>query len=71
MKITKTSTLTGNTNTMELDITDEQIAKWESGTLIQLAMPHLKPEEREFLISGTTPEDWNKLFPEEEEEEEL
>ena len=68
MKITKTSTLTGNTNTMELDITDEQIAKWESGTLIQLAMPHLKPEEREFLISGTTPEAWNELFPEEEEE---
>ena len=69
MKITKTSTLTGNTNTMELDITEEQMFNWQhKGMLIQLAMPHLKPEEREFLISGTTPEDWNELFPEEEEE---
>jgi hypothetical protein len=68
MKITKTSTLTGNTNTMDLDITDEQISKWENGMLIQLAMPHLSIGEREFLISGTTPEDWDRLFPEEEEE---
>lgn len=69
MKITKTSTLTGNTNTMDLDITEEQMFNWQhKGMLIQLAMPHLKPEEREFLISGTTPEDWNELFPIEEEE---
>ena len=69
MKITKTSTLTGNENTMELEITEEQMFNWRQGMLIQLAMPHLKPEEREFLISGTTPEDWDKLFPKEDEEE--
>jgi hypothetical protein len=70
MKITKTSTLSGSTNTMELDITEEQMFNWKhKGMLIQLAMPNLSPDEREFLISGTTPEDWDKMFPPEEEEE--
>ena len=54
-------------NTMDLDITQEQLDAWENkGVLIQDAMPDLKPEEREFLISGITPEKWNELFGETE-----
>lgn len=30
--------------------------------LIQDAMPEVCPEEREMLISGICPEDWEKLF---------
>lgn len=37
---------------------------WNEGTLIQNAFPNLSPEEREFLITGLTPEMWNDLFPE-------
>ena len=68
MKITKTSPFSGNTNVMEIDVTQEQIALWESGTLIQNAMPHLTPDEREFIMTGITPDEWNNAFSDEEEE---
>lgn len=33
--------------------------------LIQDAMPSLSAEDREFLISGTSPEGWKELFKDE------
>ena len=69
MQITRTSMISGNTNSMEIEITQEQIALWESGTLIQNAMPHLSADEREFVKTGMTPTEWNELFGEEEDED--
>ena len=66
MIITKVSTITGKTNTMDIPVNEEQIKNWQSGTVIQLAMPQLNAEQREFLISGATPEEWNELFGDEE-----
>jgi hypothetical protein len=66
MQIIKTSQLTGKRHTRDLDVTKEQIAKWKAGQLIQDAMPQLKPDEREFLITGITKEEWDEHFPEEE-----
>ena len=66
MLITKTSNLTGKTHTQEIDVTDEQLIHWETGTLIQQAMPNLTPDEREFLISGSTAEEWEEVFGTEE-----
>ena len=40
----------------------EDVTSWRSGTLIQNAMPYLSADEREFLISGTTPAEWDALF---------
>ena len=65
MLITKTSPFSGNTNIMEIDVTEEQIALWESGTLIQNAMPHLTPDEREFIKTGITSEEWDSAFSDE------
>jgi len=63
MLITKTSRISGTFSTMELDITSEQFARIESGIeLIQNIVPHLSSDEREFLITGITPDEWNKLF---------
>ena len=62
MLITKTSPFSNKTNVMEIDVTQEQIALWESGTLIQNAMPHLTPDEREFIMTGITPEEWDSAF---------
>jgi len=67
MKITKTSLLTGITRTLDLDVTKEQYQLWQNGELIQDVMPHLSPEDREFLISGVTQAEWNNQFPGEEE----
>ena len=68
MQITKTSPVTGQSNIREIDVTQEQLATWMAGTLIQTAMPHLSKEDREFIMTGTTPEDWKQMFPEEEKE---
>lgn len=55
--------MTGKVRTREIDVTEEQIADWEQGTLIQEAMPNLSDEEREFLISGATQKEWDEAYP--------
>ena len=62
MKITRTSRLTGKTSVMYLDITKEQLFAWVDGMLIQEAMPNLTPDEREFVMTGITPAEWNEAF---------
>jgi hypothetical protein len=71
MKIKNRSKATGKWHEQEIPITQEELNRWlEDGTLIQDAFPHLTPQEREFLLSGCTQEEWDKMFPAEEEEEE-
>ena len=54
----------GKENTRDIPCTEEQYARYLSGNgLIQDIMPDVSKEDREFLISGTTPEEWAKLFP--------
>ena len=65
MLITRTSPFSNNTNVMEIDVTEEQIALWESGVLIQNAMPNLSADEREFIKTGITPEEWDSAFSDE------
>jgi len=63
MQITKRSTFTGKTHTMDLPITEQQIAAYRAGALIQRAFPNLTNMQREFLMTGVTEEEWNKVFP--------
>jgi len=62
MKLTRTSPISGKKNTMDLDVTRDQITDWEKGALIHDAMPNLTPDEREFVKTGVTNEDWAELF---------
>jgi|TARA_R110000796_G_scaffold242528_1_gene364622 hypothetical protein len=59
--------LTGDTNTMDIPVTQDQLDSWTNGMLIQEAMPNLTAEHREFIMTGTTPEVWTKNFSEVEE----
>jgi len=61
MIITMTSPMTGMINTMDVDVTAVQISRWQGGMLIQDAMPNLSVDEREFLMTGLTPADWEKM----------
>ncbi len=36
--------------------------KWEAGELIQKALGSISADDREFLISGISPEGWKKTF---------
>ena len=65
MLITRKSLISGNINSMSLPIREEQYTAWEQGTLVQVAMPHLSPDEREFVMTGITPEEWADNFGEE------
>jgi hypothetical protein len=67
MIIRRVSILTGKYTEMELPITDEQFDDYLSGTLIQRAMPHLTPTQREFIISGMDEEEQERFFGREEE----
>lgn len=72
MLITKTSELSGKTNSMNLPVTEPQLDDFvnrkERGLLVQNIFPHLTPDQREFLLTGVTPEEWNAVFPEEDED---
>jgi hypothetical protein len=35
---------------------------WKSGAFAQDAFPNLTNDQREFLISGTTPAEWDEMF---------
>ena len=67
MKVTRTSAFTGVTRTLDLDISEQNLQDWEEGLLlIQDASPNLTSEEREFIMTGITPEEWAAEFGEEE-----
>lgn len=66
MLIRNKSILTGKTHELEIDITPEQLKRWQGGELIQNVCPHLSAEDREFLINGSTKEEWDKFFPKED-----
>lgn len=65
MEITRTSPFSGITRTIELDITHEQIADYESGTLLQNAFPNLDANEREFYKTGISSGEWEDTFGQE------
>ena len=65
----KKSMLSGKVNSMVLPTTQGKIEYWvESGKLIQDVMPDLDDDQREFLMSGITPEEWDDMFGEEDDE---
>ena len=61
MRIAMKSMLTGNITTREIPGTDEQLAQWSQGALIQDVMPDVSADDREFIKTGITPEEWGRL----------
>lgn len=62
MLITRTSPISEATHTLEVNCTPEQLAAWESGVLIQNALPNVDAPLREFIKSGITPDEWRETF---------
>lgn len=63
------SLFSGQWHTMETHdvtnaVTQAQWNAWQAGEHIQTAMPQLSAEEREFLMSGATPEEWAEMAKE-------
>lgn len=69
MIVVRMSAISGITRELDLPITREQYESWENGVLAQIAFPNLTADQREFIISGTTKEEWDSVFGEDEEGE--
>ena len=61
MLISNTSILTGITRSVELPVTKAELERWSNGELIQYVFPHLSDDDREFLMTGITPEEWDSI----------
>lgn len=68
MQITKVSMFTGKTHMLDIPVTEEQIKAWKAGAMIQDAMPNLTADEREFIMTGVTAQEWDDAFGEDVEE---
>lgn len=66
MKIRRTSEFSGITREIDLPITEEQLQKYQNGELIQRAFSNLTPDQREFIQTGITAEEWEQIFGDEE-----
>ena len=67
MLITRKSMLTGVERTLDIPCTPEQLAAWDRGDdLIQRIMPDLTEDQREFIMTGCTPEEWDTLSEDDE-----
>lgn len=62
MLITRTSPVSGNTVAKEIAVTQAQLDAWYAGALIQDAMPNISADDREFINTGITPEEWEEMF---------
>lgn len=62
MQVTKRSGISGKVHTLEINITQAQWDEWKAGGLLQDVCPHLSADDREFLISGSTKEEWESFF---------
>jgi len=58
MLIEKVSMLTNKVHIREIDVTREQVENWQGGMLIQEAMPNLSIDDREFIQTGVTADEW-------------
>jgi len=70
MLIFKKSPITGNTVSREIDVDRHDLERFEAGgILIQDAFPNLSADDREFILTGITPEEWDEHFSDEDEGE--
>lgn len=66
MLITRKSILDNVERTKEIDVTQAQLDEYKNsrGRLIQDIMPNLSDDDREFIMTGITPEQWDNQFKE-------
>lgn len=70
MRITRKSVISGIERTRDIPVNPEDMIRWQQGHgCIQDVMPYLNDDDREFILSGITSEEWDAAFKEETEDE--
>lgn len=73
MEVERVSVLTGEQHTRSIPIDEDRLRTIEHqilyhDKLIQDIAPDLNEDDREFILSGITPEEWETMLAEEEED---
>lgn len=69
MIVKRKSVLSGIERARDIPVNPEDMLLWETGTVnIQDAMPYLNDDDREFILTGITQEEWNNAFSDADEE---
>ena len=62
MMIQRTSMLSGKTRKLDIPCTQADLDRYyNDGMLLQHAFPHLSADEREFIKTGITSEEWEDM----------
>jgi len=65
MIITNKSKVSGKIRSMDLPVTAEQMIRYNTGRFtLQDCFPNLSADDREFIKSGITAEEWEEVFGE-------
>lgn len=62
--VMRRSELTGKLHTMNLPVTAQEAQDWQqdpNAPHVQDAFPNLTADEREFILTGITPDEWDEL----------
>jgi len=63
MKIKRTSAITGTVRIVDIPVDPNDLLSWEQGAVnIQDAMPYLSDNDREFILTGITSDEWDTAF---------
>jgi hypothetical protein len=66
IKFIKTSILSGITRSKWVKgVTLDGLSNWEGGDLIQDALSEVSIDDREFIMTGITPKEWDSVYDEE------
>jgi len=69
MYIKRKSVITGIERTRSIPVNPDDYIAWQAGLgSVQDLMPYLIDNDREFILSGITPEEWDDAFAESEED---
>ena len=65
--VRKRSVLSGHLNEMDLYLDPNALERWLASSpgerpFLKDEFPHLSDDEREFLLSGSTPDEWDRYF---------
>ena len=68
ISLERKSPKTGRVNSMDLATTKKALDEYYSGSVryVQDIFSNLNADEREFIMTGYTPSDWDELFGEED-----
>lgn len=66
MLIRRKSMISGIEYVRDIPVDIEDYARYQLGETIQVAMPYLSDDDREFILTGIVKEEWDAAFTEDE-----